>query len=405
MSWIDRLQEAAFTSFSGIRIPFIYEDVSFELDKKGTAFEFVDANGTFIQQNGNTSRRYPLLCIFSGADYDIESNNFLKILEEDGIGKLEHPIYGTINAVPFGRIRRRDDLKTASNQTIFEVTFWNTIDIIYPSSQNDAGNLVITSIEEYNIITADNFPNVLDLTTETKKANFKGGFQRVLDATRSGLDSVAKTSKEVDIQFNSIYDSINSSLDTLVDDPITLANQTMQLIQSPSRASVSLTSKLDSYKNLINQTISGISPNKNDYETRNIYASTYITGSINSAVNNEFVTKNNALETADLILSQMDEVTNWSDGERETLNIIDTGESYQQLQEAVALTAGFLVEISFSLKQERSIILDKDRTIIDLVGELYGKVDEELDFFINSNNLSGSEILELPKGKEVLYYV
>jgi len=49
--------------------------------------------------------------------------------------------------------------------------------------------------------------------------------------------------------------------------------------------------------------------------------------------------------------------------------------------------------------------LSRDRTIIDLVGELYGNIDDELDFFINSNNLSGNEILELPKGKEIVYYV
>ena len=79
--------------------------------------------------------------------------------------------------------------------------------------------------------------------------------------------------------------------------------------------------------------------------------------------------------------------------------------AYQRLQEAVAITAGFLVEISFTLKQESIIILDRPRTIVDLVAELYGTVDDELDFFITSNNLSGSEILELPKGREIVYYI
>lgn len=87
------------------------------------------------------------------------------------------------------------------------------------------------------------------------------------------------------------------------------------------------------------------------------------------------------------------------------MSIIDTGESSGPLQTAAALAAGLLVEVSFTLRQERSIILDRNHTIVDLVGELYGRIDEELDFFINSNNLTGSEILELPEGKEVVYYV
>ena len=87
------------------------------------------------------------------------------------------------------------------------------------------------------------------------------------------------------------------------------------------------------------------------------------------------------------------------------MGLIDTGEAYQQLQDAVALTLGFLVQISFDLKQERTIIIDRPRTIVDLCYELYGSIDDQLDFFIMSNDLTGDEILELPQGREVRYYV
>lgn len=406
MSWEDRLQEAAYTSPSGIRITFDYEDVSLEFDKKGTAFEFADANNTFVQQTGNTSRRYPLRCFFWGENYDTDSDKFLKALEEEGVGKLEHPIYGTVDTVPFGRIRRRDDLKTSGNQAIFEITFWNTISIIYPSSQADAGSMVISSLEEYTAVTAENFVNVTDLSTESKKADFKGRYSVILDKAKSGLDNVANSTADVKKEFNAINDSINNSLDTLVNDPVTLASQTMQLIQSPSRAITSFSGKLDSYQNLINSVINGRSSvNKNDYASQRLYADTYVTGSINSAINNEFETKTEALQAAEFLLNQFEDVTNWSDEQLENLGEIDTGESYQKLQETIALTAGFLVEISFSLKQEKSIILDRNRTIVDLSAEIYGSVDDQLDFLINSNNLTGDEILELPRGKEILYYV
>ena len=75
------------------------------------------------------------------------------------------------------------------------------------------------------------------------------------------------------------------------------------------------------------------------------------------------------------------------------------------LRRFVAIAAGFLVEISFTLKQEFRITLDRPRTIIDLAAELYGEVDGQLDFLISSNNLTGSEILDLPRGREIVYYV
>ena len=124
-----------------------------------------------------------------------------------------------------------------------------------------------------------------------------------------------------------------------------------------------------------------------------------------SVVNNRFNTKSEAIEAADALLTQFQDVTDWRDNNFESLAEVDTGEAYQKLQEAVALTAGFLVEISFTLKQERRIVLDRARTIIDLAAELYGSVDDQLDFLINSNSLTGSEILELPRGREIAYYV
>jgi len=188
----------------------------------------------------------------------------------------------------------------------------------------------------------------------------------------------------------------------------------MQLIQAPGRALTNIRARLDGYRDLARSIIFGAdaiaspgndSRNSNDFHTKDLYASTYVTGSVISVVNNQFVTKTEALEAAEVILTQFEDVLTWRDNNFQSLDEIDTGESYQQLQEAVAITAGFLVEISFTLKQERRIILDRNRNVIDMVAELYGTIDDQLDFFINSNELSGSEILELPKGREIVYYV
>jgi len=223
---------------------------------------------------------------------------------------------------------------------------------------------------------------------------------------------VANTQDNVRKQFEAITKSIDQGLDILVDTPLTLASQTLQLIQTPARALTSIGARLSAYGNLTNSIISGngsapvtIASTPNDFRTADLYTSTYVTGGIVSTVNNQFATKAEALLAAEIVLEQMDAVTVWRDENLQGLDLIDTGEAYQQLQEAVAITAGFLVDISFSLKQERRIILDRARTIIDLAAEVYGSVDDQLDILINTNDLSGSEILELPKGREIVYYV
>lgn len=414
MTWNDRLREAAYTSPSGERLIFTYENVSKTVEKKTTGFEFPDANGTYVQDLGHSGRRYPLRIFFWGNDHDLEALAFETALLEIGTGKLDHPLYGTVDVVPFGEIKTRDDLKTASNQSIMEVTFWDTIGLIYPASQQDPAASVLTAVSEYNDAAASEFEEITSLDSAVEQATFKNSYQSLLDSAQSGLQAVADVQDNVRTQFNAIVDSINQGIDILVAEPLTLAFQTVVMIQAPARALANVEARLSAYSDLANSLITGdgavVSPgndarNSNDFHTSDLYASSYVTGSVVSVVNNQFITKTEALQAAEAILQQLEDVTNWRDDNFQSLGEVDTGGAYQQLQEAVALTAGFLVQISFTLKQERRIVLVCDRTIIDLAAELYGSVDDQLDFLISSNNLSGSEILEIPKGREIVYYV
>ena len=229
MAWNDRIREAAYTSPGGDRITFAYENVRKTVDKKTTGFEFPDANGTFVQDLGHTGRRYPLRVFFWGDDYDQEADQFEAALLERGTGRLEHPIYGTVDVVPFGTITRRDDLKTAANQAVVEVTFWETIGLIYPAAQTDPASAVLSAVDEYNDAAAAEFEEVTSLDSAVEQASFKNSYEALLDSARSGLQTVADAQENVQKQFDAIYDSINESIDVLIAQPLTLAFQTTQL--------------------------------------------------------------------------------------------------------------------------------------------------------------------------------
>jgi prophage DNA circulation protein len=414
MAWQDRLREAAYNSPLGTRTVLHYENVSRTIEKRTVGFEFPDADGTYVQDSGNSGRRFPLRVFFWGDDYDVQADAFEATLLERGQGKLEHPRYGSIDVVPFGTITQRDDLKTAANQAVIEVTFWQTIGVIYPLSQTDPASEVLASLEEYNEIAAETFEDVTSLTSAVEKAGFKNVYESILGQVDSVLQDVAEVQDDTRLEFNAILDSIIAGIDILVTQPQILAAQTTQLVQSPARAIMDVKVRLGAYQQLMGLITAGDdavlvrgndSSNLNTFYTRDLYASTYVTASVLSVVNNQFITKIEAIEAAESILELFSIVVNWRDDNFQSLEEVDTGGQYQQLQEAVALTAGFLVEISFNLKQERRVVLGRDRTIIDLTAELYGQVDSQLDFFISSNDLSGSEILELPKGREIVYYI
>lgn len=413
MSWVDRLREAAYTTPGGVRLTFFYEDVKEEFDKKTSGFTFPDANGTFVQDLGHTSRRYPLRVIFWGDDYDIQSNNFMKGLRERGTGTLDHPIYGSIEVVPFGTIVRRDNLKTAANQSIIEIVFWETIGILYPTSQTDPTAAVDLAVAEYNETSSEELAVSSELGSEVEQAKVKASYELLLDNAQLRLQAIADSQANVKAQFDTVIDSINAGIDILVADPLTLAFQTSIALQAPARARTAITARLEAYVDLARSIFSGDDAvvgatgvaMLNDFLIRDLFASGYVSASLVSVTNHQFNTKRDALEAAESIFDLFGELVVWRDDNFEALDEVDTGAAYQKLLEAVALTAGFLVEISFSLKQEIKVTLDRPHTVIDLVAELLGDVDDQIDFFIHSNNLVGNEILEVPMGREIVYYV
>ena len=144
MGWQDRLREAAYTPpMTKLRLPFTYEDVRYKVRKRTSAFEFPDADGTYIQELGVGGRRYPMKIIFWGDDYDLEAATFEAALIEPGIGKLEHPIYGTVDVVPFGEITREDRLKSSGNQTTISLTFFETTGLVYPTAGTSPAGAVL----------------------------------------------------------------------------------------------------------------------------------------------------------------------------------------------------------------------------------------------------------------------
>lgn len=419
MTWIERLGDAAYTSPGGTRLKFAYGDVSEEIEKRTAAFEFPGVDGAYIQDNGHSGRRYPLLCLFSGADCDEQAKAFIDLLVERGQGVLEHPRYGRKNVVPFGTITRRDDLVTAGNQVALDVIFWSTLGAVYPSSGTSPKHEVSESLRRAKPALGADFGRGMNLATEARRQNAKITIRDALRNIQSALGAAAAATESVNREFRDLQSQVNFGIDVLIGQPLLLAQQLLNLVTAPARALSGIASRLDGYRNLLARMI-GSSPSsaadasslerivvrlKNDFHAADLIGSGAALGSVASALETTFTAKPEALAAAESIIAQGADVTAWRDVRFGDFADIDTGEGYQALQETVALAVGYLVEISFTLVPERAVVLDRPRGLVELCAELYGSVaDERLDFLISTNNLTGSEILELPRRRRVVYY-
>ena len=412
MSWQERIKPAAYTSPSGVRLEFEYENVLKRVDKHTTAFQFPDADGTFVQSLGRSGRQFPLRFMISGDNYDLEANTFDAMLNEDGVGVLEHPVYGVFDVVPFGRIERRDDLKTRGNQAIFDVTFYETNRLVFPLQTESAAELLQISIAAYTEAAPVEFEETLVTGLVSEAVSLRDRYQAVKDQVKKGLQAVADVQASVQAVFDTVNDAIDDAIQTFISDPLALAFQTSILIQAPARSVALITARLAAYGSMLTSlTTNGTtytpttdSQASNSFRSDDMLASNLLVASALAVLNAEFETKTDALAAADTLLDSLDEFTVWRDGNLSSLAIVDTGSVYQQVINSILTAAGFLVEISFSLKQERSVVLAAPATPIELEARFYRTIDENLDFLINSNAFVGEELLEVPIGRSVVYY-
>ena len=428
LGWENRLKEAAYTSPSGDRMRFDYEDLSCRIIKKTTGFNFPDADGTYVQDHGLAGRQYPMRVIFWGKDCDLIARGFEILLEEKGPGKLEHPIHGIKNVVPFGTITRRDDLKTAANQVIFDVVFWDTIGIAYPESQSDPESDANAALDAFQLAQMAQIDQQVSLSTPLEEASFINQMQSSMQDVTNVLTAIAEVQQAVLDEFNEYAELAGSALDN-VGNILAIAQNVQNMIAAPSNAADSLAAQMDAYNNLA-QNIFGSNdaisvpttgPNaagtdrsdSNKFFARDLFACSYVTSSARSTINNEFKTRSAALAAAEQLETQLGVAMEWREANYKSLGSAtvpsnagaDMGDAYALLRQSISATMGYLVATSLRLKQERAVVLGRPRSMIDVCGELYGAVDSQLDFFILSNDLTGSEILELPKGRRIVYYV
>jgi hypothetical protein len=436
--WRKRLRPAAYKSPGGTTIKFQYVDVSREFELRGTPFEFPQVNDAYVQRKGFGPRKYPMTCYFSGDNCDLIATAFEAALCEAGQGVLEHPLYGTLkNVVPFGTVQRTDALTTAANQTVVTVTFWTTTGAVYPNSDPATQNEILIGLGNFNVEAAQAFDKHMKLGKAGLRLGAIATIKGILKKISGAMSVVANSTTAIRREMQDGFDALNFGMDVLIGQPLLLAQQISNLIQAPGRALAGIESRLDGYGRLLDDMLgapaaqvaesfgSGTSLLQrrdavgNDFHITDLSAMSAVSGSILASAGKPapgapptFTTRTQAIAAANQIAQQFDDVVEFRDSGFAALggiadvseSRVDTGESMQALQALTSLAIGFLVQTSFGLKPEQSIVIDRDRTIVDLSAELYDKVDEKLDLIINTNNLSGDEILELRAGRPIVYF-
>ncbi len=335
-------------------------------------------------------------------------------MNERGPGTLDHPRYGRLTVVPFGTITQRDDLVSKANESAIEVTFYDTLNIIFPTSLIDPKAELLTSIDNMGAVAGGSFASGIITKTAGQIAAIRGNFNTAISTISNKLKPLYQAGADVNREMMAVVDSANQSVTVLVGEPLAFASQIFAMAKIPAAAQSLLSDRVAAYTDLARSLYADIQipsdspdPNirKNKFLTGFMSLQGSITGFALSMTNTAFKTKEDVASAVDVFSFVQYALANITDSEANDNGYVDTGENHQAMMDMITKTNAYLLTIAFDLPQQRAIILDRDRTIIDLSAELYGVVDAKLDDIIENNNLNGDDILELKQGKRIIYFV
>jgi prophage DNA circulation protein len=469
MAWQDRLKPATIITPDGVSYPFLYEDVEIVVSNKTSTYTFADTDNALVQNFGLGITSVPLTIFFSGDDYDKEADKFLKAASLPGNSTLEHPIYGTRTVVIESIRRRDALKTAGNQAAFTLIITETIIDEAPTSVEESASvaDAEVDDLAETVGEAAESGGYFTQIAADLAAAASR--VTAFINKVKEVFAKIVATIAEVEAAFNAIVTAIESSIDFLLGAPLALFGAIQRLLKLPARAIARIRAKIDGYKELFDlfagKSVVGTTQDAKNQRIESqsiqaailggmssslLFAATTSTGSAqtssgenatsaaiavesgvggatgtdtvgtvtdavaeaaNSGVG--FVTKSDAILFAADLITDLQIAQETMDQEQitsqnsplETRYVVDRNVT-QALSALIKLVAGSLIALSFQLRQERIIELLNDSNLLNLCRSIYGSTQNNtLDFFIFTNSIQDDEFINLPKGREIRYYV
>jgi hypothetical protein len=410
----DRLRPASYISPSGIESEFQIDTLKKKGGKKLSTQEIIDSDESVTQDQGNKTQSFPMSIYFIGSDFDNLLNDFEVGLKEryttDTPGILKHPMWGDINVFPVSWDLTIELVKGVGVGRI-EVEFVEVFPRKYPESTLNNSDLASADLDDMSFI-----DSAAQMITDTAAAasNIAGKIQAVVGVISSAvefLESVEDTMTEIQNGITSMIDDVAGNISQLL-------FATQRLMRAPSRFRDSTLNKINTYKEMCGDIISSIKDDKETDPTNlknnailmQTFAGYAVGVMAESALYTDFSVRTDSIAVIDSLNEALE---NYNTALADSRTDSDISKEYSGdhnflllLLDCIARTNDILLNKSFDLKAEKRFKLKSNSDIITLCYDNYGKIDNEtIEYFISTNDIKNDEFLELPAGREVVFYV
>lgn len=399
MSWQDDLNNNIFTIITGDGARFTpkWRNAVKDLEFNASVYEFIDVEGSLVLRKKPKGRRFELEFYFDGEDAVTDGNAFELSARDPRFWTVKHPFYGDIECQPLSLKQDNKDYNTSK----FNVIVVETITKPQPSATVNVADVINDSLAEVNESQAVALSNAAEL-------------DRVeMEEQINLIDKIYSANITVNEEFREYKKAVAEAVREVQNNSATILSvlRTVQnVINFPATITQTVEARANAIKEAFNTILDNFRGNKNQTEAM----AGGLVSALAVAVSSEpdYVTRAEVLNQQAGLTDTYSAYSLFLDGQQTERadsddSYIPAFDSQRELKYLVSLSASNLYEIAFEAKQERSYVLTEDSNPVILTHRFYGldADDENLNYFIGTNNIGLNELLGLRKGREVLYYV
>jgi hypothetical protein len=409
MSWIDKIKnQLIITTGAGDQFKPSWINAKLLQEYNIAEFNFQEVEGTLVKRGKRLGIKFSMEIYFEGPDHLDISEQFRQAAKDQSFWVLEHPLYGVFPCHP--------------TSLDFDNSGYNLTKI--------TGTLIETIIDDQPLIYGPEFS--LPEKIEAEKTQLDSVIESTFVYPLSPIDvnTMRNTNNRafnlsVPIitlpdefeDYNNLFNQANTAINTAIASPVLAMRAVTSALTQPARFTANVKSRVDVLVNSfdsLHETINGLSTiaSKQIYQNQNSTLLASMCLAASTPLENNYTNKNSVLQIIDLIfakyalfLEDLDLLQSINGGS--VLSYVPDPSVLTTLSSLIDTTLAGLFTIALSSRQERSIINETDINIIVLTHRLYGldQLDKNIDELIANNEFGLDHLIQIPKGKKIIYYI
>ena len=408
MSWITRIQQQILIQTGdGIRYEPQWLNASYDQQYNLNIFNYIDVPGSQINREEPQSRRFALDIFFIGENHIEIGEQFRLSAADRRPWTITHPFYDEIVVHP---VRLRFD-HTQYNVTQITGQIVETIPDRFPRETADREALLVLQKEQLDVVAATAFGEQTSQITAAETNIISESVDELEANGNQVLDAVNQ------VEFRNTVLNAQREITNIATRPIETLRAIQSTINFPANVVAGVRARVDNLIEAFNRVVVSLENITGLSRNRKVYGETAGASIISALI--PAATTNRDLQTRAEVQGILDDILSTygrylavldgfqTDSQTQLDSYAPNSQTQNALSEFMYFALSALIDISLESQQEFIIVNESASNAIVLAHRVYGldENDNNLSRFIETNNIGINEILEIPKDREILYYV